>query len=44
MSDMGEGYFSIEFDTYYEEYDIIHECSASRTRQQNNIAKIIKND
>lgn len=28
---MGGEYFSTEFDAYYEEYGIIHECSAPPT-------------
>jgi len=34
-SDRGGEYFSAEFDAYYEEYGIIHECSAPHTPQQN---------
>jgi hypothetical protein len=38
-SDRGGEYFSTEFDAFCEEHDIIHECSAPRTPQQNGIAE-----
>lgn len=36
---MGGEYFSTKFDTFCEEHDIIHECSAPRTPQQNGVAE-----
>lgn len=39
MSDREGEYFSIEFDAYCEEYDIIRECSAPPTPEQNGLAK-----
>lgn len=35
MSDRDGEYFSIEFDAYYKEYGIIHECFVPHTPKQN---------